>query len=163
MTSHDITHPPIDIKQKVPLDDGPIYQITVPLQTIERDSELLSLNGNQSTILESYDFSNIHWSFTDKIFATRQLHTTRLWKATYDDRQSPSITKVQEYYDRESTVRFLQLNPDIWGEFCELRHKQITLSRDGYTFKAYVKKLVSELNFFDFQVPDFEEGSKLEV
>lgn len=73
--------------------------------------------------------------FLDEIFATRQLHTTRLWKPTYDEtHQVLTLTKLQEYYNSEKTVRFVQLNPDISGEFCELRRKQIIISRDGYSF-----------------------------
>lgn len=69
----------------------------------------------------------------DPIFATRQLHTTRVWKVEDNEADShqPVVTNVQEYCDPTSTVQCIDLNHYILGELGELRSKKLLISHVG--------------------------------
>ncbi len=68
----------------------------------------------------------------DPLFATRQFHTTRLWKVEQRETGSlPIITNVQECSDPSSTVRYVEFNQFDCGEFCELRSQEIKISERG--------------------------------
>jgi len=68
----------------------------------------------------------------DPLFATRQFHTTRLWKIEQRETGSqPIITNVQECSDPSSTVRYVEFNQFDWGELFELRSHEIKISERG--------------------------------
>lgn len=66
----------------------------------------------------------------DVIFATRQLHTTQVWKLKKKDGQ-PYIERIQEYHDPDSNVNCIDFNAITRGELCELRNRELIISKNG--------------------------------
>lgn len=68
----------------------------------------------------------------DPIFATRQFYTTRLWKVEESSTDGrPNVTNVQNYSDQSSAVRCVAVSHFEWGEFCELRSREVKIAQDG--------------------------------
>lgn len=41
------------------------------------------------------------------------------------------MTNVQTYSDQSSVVRCVAVSPFEWGEFCELRPREVKIAQDG--------------------------------
>ncbi|XP_046652320.1 uncharacterized protein LOC124343166 isoform X2 [Daphnia pulicaria] len=113
MTADDMKNHPLEsVSTKTPFNDGTVYQIAVPRQSGCWDPSFQQQN--------------------DPLFATRQFHTTRLWKVEQRETGSlPIITNVQECSDPSSIVRYVEFNQFDCGEFCELRSQEIKISERG--------------------------------
>ncbi|KZS17395.1 Uncharacterized protein APZ42_017024 [Daphnia magna] len=112
MTVSDVLNSSMDLGIKLPLDGGALYQIAVPRQNYLWDASLVENN--------------------DPIFATRQFYTTRLWKVEESSTDGrPNVTNVQNYSDQSSAVRCVAVSHFEWGEFCELRSREVKIAQDG--------------------------------
>ncbi|EFX63298.1 hypothetical protein DAPPUDRAFT_119334 [Daphnia pulex] len=123
MTADDMKNHPLEsVSTKTPFNDGTVYQIAVPHQSGCWDPSFQQQNE-------------------DPLFATRQFHTTILWKVEKRETGSlPIITNVQECSDLSSTVRYVEFNQFDWGEFCELRSQEIKISERGLYGQYFSKR-----------------------
>jgi hypothetical protein len=124
MTADDMKNHPLEsVSTKTPFNDGTVYQIAVPHRSGCWDPSFQQQNK-------------------DPLFATRQFHTTILWKVEKRETGSlPIITNVQECSDPSSTVRYVEFNQFDWGEFCELLSQEIKISERGLLKNHYWKSL----------------------